>query len=796
MVKKKGKARQDKYYYLAKETGYRARSAFKLLQLNKKYNFLQSSQVLVDLCAAPGGWLQVASEHMPMSSIIIGVDLVPIKPVPRCITFQDDITKESCYNQIRQELQQWKADCFLHDGSPNVGKSWLQDAYSQSVLTLHALKLACDFLKKGGWFITKVFRSKDYQALMWVLQQLFRKVHATKPQASRNESAEIFVVCENYKCPDKIDKKFFDIRHVFEDVESDLKRVRVADFKSDKKKKAIGYDDDNHGLLFKTKTVTEFLQSPTPLQMLSEINRLEFDDDTLKDDPYITKDLIESLNDIKLLGSRDIRRLLRWHEKVKKKQLKKENENEEKDADREEDSDLEIERQLEEIKEEETRHLKKKKRDVLKERKKLRERMSHSGQSSFSHSDMQLFALDQLQSSKEMIAVADADIDQVPDDFDNDDVTSVSEKYTNDPSMEISDDGSDYIESNDEDIDTDNEEDFSSDDESVIDEVKAYKKLAEQDMESENKDEKVEEGNPLLKDINNRPNPNLWFDKEIFKKIEENDDELNEVRHAEKLYEDKVNKENKKKKSVTNKIEERKNAYQSDSDTSDSDYDLNEDFVSDSDDENQKNYGGNGVKKGKLTAEELALGTAIATSKKKKRDLIDESFNRNTFNEDECDLPDWYVEEERKMVKHDFIRSHISKADIHYYRSKDLQINAKTIKKIAEAKARKKKKLTKKREQVRKQAENISDSVTMSSAEKAAQIKAIYKKAGLLNKKKENKTLVFARRGTGKKVSRPPGVRGKFAVVDRRMKKDKRAQLKNDKKKKRSLKAKGRKRRR
>lgn len=159
MGKVKGKHRLDKYYHLAKEHGYRSRASWKLVQLDTKYSFLRSSRAVLDLCAAPGGWMQVAVQRVPVGSLVIGIDLDKISPVRGAIAIQQDITKSECRAKIKRLMSERGCAAFdlvLHDGSPNVGGAWAQEAMSQNALVIDAVKLATQFLAPKGTFITKV----------------------------------------------------------------------------------------------------------------------------------------------------------------------------------------------------------------------------------------------------------------------------------------------------------------------------------------------------------------------------------------------------------------------------------------------------------------------------------------------------------------------------------------------------------------------------------------------------------------------------------------------------------------
>ncbi|XP_026937013.1 pre-rRNA 2'-O-ribose RNA methyltransferase FTSJ3 isoform X1 [Sagmatias obliquidens] len=824
---KVGKSRRDKFYHLAKETGYRSRSAFKLIQLNRRFQFLQKARALLDLCAAPGGWLQVAAKFMPVSSLIVGVDLVPIKPLPNVVTLQEDITTERCRQALRKELKTWKVDVVLNDGAPNVGAGWVHDAYSQAHLTLMALRLACDFLSRGGCFITKVFRSRDYQPLLWIFQQLFRRVQATKPQASRRESAEIFVVCQGFLAPDKVDSKFFDPKFAFKEVEVQAKTV--TELVTKKKPKAEGYAEGDLTLYHRT-SVTDFLRAANPVDFLSKASEISLDDEELARHPTTTEDIRACCQDIRVLGRKELRSLLNWRTKLRRyvaKKLKEQakaldislSSGEEEEGEEEESAagmgpqpseEEELDRTLAEMKAQEVAELKRKKKKLLREQRKQRERvelkMDLPGVSIADEGETGMFSLRTIRGHQLLEEVTQGDM-------------SAADTFLSDlPRDDI------YISDVEEEDDTSLDSDVDPEELAGVREPQSPKdQKCVRFAEVQDGKEEEEEENPLLvpleeKALLQEEQASLWFSKDGFSGIGDDADEALEIRQAQLLYESRhkgqqlppppsgVKMENKPP-PCQDEAPERAEAPsgteaatgpggEERDDSSDSDSSSSEGEESWKPRGRKKRSRGpksddddvgfevvpikDPVKHRILDPEGLALGAIIASSKKAKRDLIDDSFSRYTFNEDEGELPDWFVQEEKQ---HRIRQLPIDKKEVEHYRKRWREINARPIKKVAEAKARKKRRMLKKLEQTKKKAEAVVNTVDISEREKAAQLRSLYKKAGL-GKEKRQVTYVVAKKGVGRKVGRPAGVRGHFKVVDSRMKKDQRAQQRKEQKKK------------
>ncbi|XP_043215776.1 putative tRNA (cytidine(32)/guanosine(34)-2'-O)-methyltransferase isoform X1 [Amphibalanus amphitrite] len=202
------KDKRDIYYRLAKEEGWRARSAFKLLQIDEEFDIFKDVTRVVDLCAAPGSWSQVLSRKLTKDGTaggdvkIVAVDLQAMAPLPGVIQIQGDITKRSTAEQIISEFSGQQAQLVVCDGAPDVTGLHDLDEYIQAQLLLAALNITTHVLAPGGTFVAKIFRGKDVTLLYSQLKVFFSRVTVAKPRSSRNSSIESFVVCEDYRPPE------------------------------------------------------------------------------------------------------------------------------------------------------------------------------------------------------------------------------------------------------------------------------------------------------------------------------------------------------------------------------------------------------------------------------------------------------------------------------------------------------------------------------------------------------------------------------------------------------------------
>jgi 23S rRNA (uridine2552-2'-O)-methyltransferase len=190
--------RQDYYYWKAKEKGYRSRAAFKLIQINKKFNLIKSGYKVLDLGASPGGWSQVATE---LGAEVVAIDINPMPPMDGVTIIRGDITKEETIKAVRDLKIEF--DAVISDASPKLTGKWTIDHLLSIDLAKASFEFAKLFLRRGGNFLVKVFQGEEIESFYREVAPKFRFKKFHSPQASRKRSSEVYFIGKGFRKDDQ-----------------------------------------------------------------------------------------------------------------------------------------------------------------------------------------------------------------------------------------------------------------------------------------------------------------------------------------------------------------------------------------------------------------------------------------------------------------------------------------------------------------------------------------------------------------------------------------------------------------
>lgn len=184
----------DEFVKRAQREGYRARAAYKLMEIDDKDHLIKPGMVVVDLGSAPGSWSQVVSQRLKGQGSIIALDLLEMQSMPGVTFIQGDFREQSVLDALEQTLNGKPVDLVISDMAPNISGISAMDQANAAYLTELALDFSETWLKPGGHFLVKVFVGSGFDEIVRRMRSSFEKVLTRKPKASRDRSSEVYLL--------------------------------------------------------------------------------------------------------------------------------------------------------------------------------------------------------------------------------------------------------------------------------------------------------------------------------------------------------------------------------------------------------------------------------------------------------------------------------------------------------------------------------------------------------------------------------------------------------------------------